>query len=235
MNITVEDHHPADEPAGLHLAGGNGRVIKHTVALTPVGAGVVGAPGQTRGYAVGEGRGRRIDRRPGAPQRPLHEGHAPGKPDPADLGGRKRAGEHPPHVGPLVHPQEFVVGGGVGLDEFKRRPGRRMGLEPPPQRRILGHGKAVPRGQGQRIAIGGKEPHASRAYRASQGTVPFQAARVARRRARTATPPAAATATSSHMAGSGTTTNCDTNPVSLPLPKVAVSATVDQSNVNGAT
>jgi hypothetical protein len=43
-----------------------------------------------------------------------------------------------------MHPHELVVGGGVGLDELERCPGRRMGFEPPPQSRVFGDRKPVP-------------------------------------------------------------------------------------------
>ena len=161
MDVAVEDQHPLDDSSGLHLAGGHRRVVEHAESLAPVGAGMVRPAGEAGGPAVVDrGRGR-VDRRPGAPQRPLDEFAAPRKPDPPDLVAGERARKHPPHVAAVVHPQDLVVGGGMGFDECQVRTGGRMGLEPSAEPPVLRRRKPVPLGKRQRIAVGGKEPHGS--------------------------------------------------------------------------
>ena len=143
VDVAVKDQHPLDGPSGLHFPGRHGRVVEHAEALAPVGAGVVRASGEAGGDAILEGCGRRIDRRARAPQRPFDQFAAPRETDPPDLVPRERARHDPAEIVPRVHADQFVVGGGMRLDEFKRLPCPRVLLQPLSQEHVLVDRKAV--------------------------------------------------------------------------------------------
>ena len=132
---------------GLHLPRGDGSVVKHAETLAPRRAGVVRAPGETRRNAILDCRRSRIDGRPRAPQRPFDERLAPREADPSLLVPRERARKDPTDVAAVVHSEQFLVGGGMRFHELKRRPCRRMGLEPAAKQAVFRSRKAMPLGQ----------------------------------------------------------------------------------------
>ena len=162
MDVAVEDQHPLNAPPGLHFPGRHGRVVEHAKALAPVGAGVVRATGETGGAAIFEGGSRRVHRRARAPQRSLDQFAAPGKPDPPHLLRREGARHDPTEIALRVHAQQFVVGGGVRLDEFERHPSGCVLLQPPSQERVFVDRKAVAIRERQGISIAGEESHTER-------------------------------------------------------------------------
>ena len=156
MDVAVEDQHLPHNATRLQLTGRHGRVVEHAIPLAPVGAGVMGAPGEARGHTVFHGRRRSVDRGARAPERPFDEGFAPGKPDPPHLTGRKRAREDAAHVAPIMHPHELVVGRRMWLDEFQRFAGRRVHLEPTAEERVFVDRKPVAIREWQRKPVAGK-------------------------------------------------------------------------------
>jgi hypothetical protein len=152
--VHVEVHHrgPGDVSRGLQRADAYRDVIEDAEALTMVREGMVRSPGEVSGEAFlecGTGRGARpAHRGPRAQDEPL----APGEAEAADFSLAEPAlddGLQPPRG---VHPGQRGERHRLRRDELARL--QKSGLhEAPSQQCILGHWKAVARGQRDEVAV----------------------------------------------------------------------------------